>query len=254
MARYFVEVAYKGTRFSGFQIQENAKTIQSEIEIAFQTLHRHPVQLTGSSRTDAGVHALQNFFHFDFDGTIHPQAVYKLNAILANDIVVRNIYPMPAEAHSRFDASSREYVYKIHQFKNPFLTDASFYYPYKLDLGIMQEGASFLFTQQNFFAFSKTNTYVKTFNCIIKKSEWIYDGEELFYTIKANRFLRGMVRLITATLLKMGRGKLSFTEFQHLFKKEHKSGYSVPAYGLYLKSVNYPEDYFPATPLRFTGL
>src|ERR1051326_3616163 len=104
MARYFIEVAYKGTNYSGFQIQENAATIQSEVEKAFQTLHRLPVQLTGSSRTDAGVHALQNFFHFDFEGTIHPQAVYKLNAILPNDIVVKNIYAMPADAHSRFDA------------------------------------------------------------------------------------------------------------------------------------------------------
>ena len=254
MARYFMEVAYKGTNYSGFQVQENANTIQSEVEKAFQTLHRISVQLTGSSRTDAGVHALQNFFHFDFEEAIHSQAIYKLNAILPNDIVVKNIYPMPSEAHSRFDATSREYVYKVHRFKNPFLNNASLYYPYKLNLDIMQEGASFLTMKRNFFAFSKTNTQVKTFNCTIIKSEWTHNGDELIYYIEANRFLRGMVRLITATLLKLGRGKISFNDFQNLFSKERKAVYSVPAYGLYLKRVNYPENYFPATALRFTGI
>ena len=110
MARYFIEVAYKGTRYSGFQIQENAVTIQSEVEKAFQTFQRVPVQLTGSSRTDAGVHAIQNFFHFDFEEELHEQFVYKMNAILPQDIAVRNIFAMPAEAHSRFDATSREYI------------------------------------------------------------------------------------------------------------------------------------------------
>lgn len=245
MARYFMEVAYKGTRYSGFQTQENAVTIQSEIEKAFHTLHRLPVDLTGSSRTDAGVHALQNFFHFDYEGDVHPQAVYKLNAILPADIVVKNIYVMGSEAHSRFDAIGREYVYKIHRFKNPFLTGASFYFPYKLNIEAMQEGAAFLATQQNFFAFSKTNTQVNTFDCTIRKSEWAQDGDTLTYTIVANRFLRGMVRLITATLLKVGRDKISMTDFRKLFQQQTKSGYSVPAHGLYLKQVHYPENYFP---------
>lgn len=252
MARYFLELAYKGTRYSGFQIQENAVTIQSEVEKAFQTLHRTPVQLTGSSRTDAGVHALQNFFHFDFVSEIHPQAVYKLNAILPPDIVVRNIHAMPPDAHSRFDAESREYIYRIHRFKNPFLENASLYYPYKLDMELLQEGAAFLLTQQNFFAFSKTNTQVKNFNCTLRKSLWIKEGENLLYTIQGNRFLRGMVRLITATLLKLGRGKLTFQQFQNIFEKEERTVFSVPAHGLYLKQVAYPENYFPLSPLCFT--
>src|SRR6476661_7459521 len=189
MARYFIEVAYRGTRYSGFQIQENAATIQSEVEKAIQTLHRLPVQLTGSSRTDAGVHALQNFFHFDFEGEIHPQAVYKLNAILPGDIVVYNIYPMPAEAHSRFGAISREYIYKIHRFKNPFLDGLSFYYPYQLDIALLQRGASYILQQQNFSAFSKSNTQVKNFNCTIHKSVWMEDGQNLTYNIQGNRFL-----------------------------------------------------------------
>src|SRR5829696_1149205 len=158
MARYFLECAYKGTRYSGFQVQDNAVTVQSEIEKAFQTFQRVPINLTGSSRTDAGVHAFQNFFHFDFDEAIHPQAVYKMNAILPDDIVIKNIILMPGDAHARFDATSREYEYLIHRSKNPFFKDASLYYPYKLDFDVMQEGALFVKSQQNFLPFSKTNT------------------------------------------------------------------------------------------------
>src|SRR5579875_1523072 len=118
MPRYFIEVAYKGTNYSGFQVQENANTIQAEIEKAFNTIHGlsvHPspqgegpgVRLTGSSRTDTGVHALQNYFHFDYEQDIHPQLVYKMNALLPRDIVVKNLFQMPQSAHSRFDATSR---------------------------------------------------------------------------------------------------------------------------------------------------
>lgn len=246
MARYFIEVSYKGTRYSGFQVQENAVTIQSEVEKAFQTLHRLPVQLTGSSRTDAGVHALQNFFHFDFENEVHPQTVYKLNAILPKDIVVYKVCIMPAEAHCRFDAVSREYTYHLHRFKNPFVNESSFYYPYNLDLDAMQEGAAFIAGQQNFFAFSKTNTQVNNFSCTILKSQWIQEGNTLIYNIQGNRFLRGMVRLLTATLLKLGRGKIEMKQLKEFFTTERKSGYSVPAHGLFLKQVEYPEDYFPA--------
>ncbi|NTS41156.1 tRNA pseudouridine(38-40) synthase TruA [Flavisolibacter sp. BT320] len=246
MSRYFIEVAYKGTRYSGFQIQENAATIQSEVEKALQTLHRSPFQLTGSSRTDAGVHALQNFFHFDFENEMHDQAVYKLNAILPRDIVIKAIHKMPVESHARFDAIRRNYVYKIHRYKNPFLENASFYYPYQLDISVLKEGASFLKEQTNFAAFSKTNTQVKNFICTIYKSEWKEEGDYLTYEIEGNRFLRGMVRLVTATLLKMGRGKIPFQQFQTLFDGRSKTVYSVPAHGLYLRSVVYPENYFTA--------
>jgi tRNA pseudouridine38-40 synthase len=244
MGRYFLEVAYKGTRYSGFQVQQNAITIQSEVERALKTLYRQSVELTGSSRTDAGVHAFQNYFHFDFSGAMHSQGVYKLNAILPPDIVVKNIFPMPSEAHSRFDATSREYVYSIHRFKNPFLNDTSHYYPYELDFEAIKAGAFFLNSQKNFFSFSKTNTQVRNFDCLVTKSEWQVDDEQLTYTIEANRFLRGMIRLITATLLKLGRGKIAFQEFESLFKQARKCGYSVPAHGLALHRVNFPENYF----------
>jgi tRNA pseudouridine38-40 synthase len=250
MARYFLELAYKGTQYSGFQVQENAVTIQSEVEKAFEVLHRRPVALTGSSRTDAGVHALQNFFHFDDEAEINPQLIYKMNAILPQDVVVRHIYRMPSEAHSRFDATSREYIYRIHRFKNPFVEHTSYFFPYKLDFELMQEAAAFVKEQTNFFAFSKTNTQVKNFNCKVQVSQWIKEGEHLYYNIEANRFLRGMVRLLTASLLKVGRHKMSVEQFKSLFVLDTKCGYSVPAEGLFLKKVNYPEKYFPAPGLH----
>jgi tRNA pseudouridine38-40 synthase len=254
MPRYFIELSYKGTKYSGFQIQENAVTIQSEVEKAFETLHRRPVTLTGSSRTDTGVHAFQNFFHFDFEDEVNPQFVYKMNAILPRDISIRNIYGMPAEAHARFDALSRQYVYRIHRFKDPFLNSTSFYYPYKLDFDLVTKGAEIIKGESNFFAFSKTNTQVKNFNCQIIESSWKIDEDQMEFTIEANRFLRGMVRLLTASLLKLGRGKLPLDEFVELFRGERKCGYSVPPHGLFLKTVRYRENYFPATDGLFTAV
>ncbi len=253
MPRYFIELAYKGTSYSGFQTQANANTIQSEVEKAFQTLHRQPVSLTGSSRTDAGVHALQNYFHFDFDTEVHPQFVYKMNAILPEDITVRSIYSMPEGAHSRFDALGREYIYRIHRTKNPFRSETSFFFPYKINFNLMSEAAGLVLNQTNFFAFCKTNTQVSNFTCHIKKSQWLMHEEELIYNIQANRFLRGMVRLLTASLLKVGREQVTLTEFENLFTGFHKCGYSIPPHGLFLKNVNYPENYFPASGLPFTA-
>jgi tRNA pseudouridine38-40 synthase len=246
MPRYFIEVAYKGTKFSGFQIQETAHTVQSEVEKAFKILHRSPVALTGSSRTDAGVHALQNYFHFDFEERINPQFVYKMNAVLPDDIVVKNLWPMPSEAHSRFDAVSREYEYRLYGSKNPFLKGVAYYYPYVLDRAALREAAAIVKEQSNFFAFSKTNTQVKNFRCTIYKSEWVEREELLIYNVAGNRFLRGMVRLLTATMLKVGRGRLSMEEFKSLFdSEEEKCSFSVPPTGLFLKEVRYPENYFP---------
>jgi tRNA pseudouridine38-40 synthase len=245
MSRYFLEVVYKGTRYSGFQVQENAKTIQSEIQNVFATIHRKPVVLTGSSRTDAGVHALQNFFHFDFDEELNPQFLYKANAMLSPDIAVKNLIPVAGDAHCRFDAISREYEYRISRVKDPFTRETALYYPYQLNFELMDRGAAYIIEQANFFAFAKTNTQVKHFNCRIIKSSWLNKGDALIYNIEGNRFLRGMVRQLTATLLKLGREKISFDEFVSLFGQEdRKCRFSVPATGLFLRGVNYPENYF----------
>ena len=253
MPRYFLEVSYKGTRFSGFQVQENAVTVQSAVEEAFTVLHRKAASFTGSSRTDAGVHALQNYFHFDFEEEVHPQLVYKMNAILPPDIVVRAFHRMQDQAHARFDALSREYEYRIHRFKDPFIRDTSFYFPYSIDLAAMKEAAALVREQTNFFAFSKTNTQVKNFSCTILRSEWMEKEEGLCYILEGNRFLRGMVRLLTASQLKIGRGKLGLKEFKALFHGEQKAGFSVPAHGLFLRSVRFPQNYFPAPDVSFTA-
>ncbi|HWJ26811.1 MAG TPA: tRNA pseudouridine(38-40) synthase TruA [Flavisolibacter sp.] len=252
MSRYFLELSYRGTRFSGFQTQENASTVQSEIEKAFEILHRRKVALTGSSRTDAGVHARQNFFHFDSEQDLNPQFIYKMNAILPDDIALKEVFLMPPGAHCRFDAVSRQYRYHLHRFKNPFLRSASLFYPYTLDLSLMHEAAALVEKQKNFFAFAKTNTQVKNFNCDIISCNWEEQGEELVFKIEANRFLRGMVRLLTASLLKVGRHKLSIEAFRELMKGDGKCGFSVPAHGLFLVEVKYPANFFPAPGLSFT--
>lgn len=244
MARYFLEVAYKGTRYSGFQIQENAITVQSEIEQALELIQRQPISLTGSSRTDAGVHAWQNFFHFDLGESLHPQLLYKLNAVLPSDIVLKAVYPVASEAHSRFDAISREYEYYIYKFKDPFRRDTAYYVPYPLNMEALAEAAAIIKEQTNFAAFSKTNTQVKNFRCTILKSEWREENGLLVYNIKGNRFLRGMVRLLTATQLKIARGKYKMAAFKDLFGTEQKCGFSAPAHGLFLKEVAYPDGYF----------
>ncbi len=241
MSRYFLEVSYKGTNYSGFHAQKNANSIQEEIEKAFLILQKEKVVLTGSSRTDAGVHALQNFFHFDFDGLIHPQFAYKMNAILPADIVIRRIFPVGADAHCRFDAISREYKYFIYRRKDPFLRDRAFYFPYKLDLEKLKEAAGLLHQYQDFTSFSKRNTQVKTFVCEIGTSEWTVEGECLVYRVKANRFLRGMVRALTATMLKVGRGTIDIQEYTRIIEAKDctRASFAVPAHGLFLTSVEY---------------
>src|SRR5215475_1337749 len=144
MPRYFLEVAYKGTNYSGFQIQQNANSVQREIENAFSTIQKEKITLTGSSRTDAGVHAVQNFFHFDFDKTIDSRLAYKMNAILPYDIAVIKLIPVSSTAHCRFDATSREYKYFIYRHKDPFLKERAYYFPYKLDIGAMQQAAEMI--------------------------------------------------------------------------------------------------------------
>ncbi|MBV9988323.1 MAG: tRNA pseudouridine(38-40) synthase TruA [Chitinophagaceae bacterium] len=242
--RYFLELSYKGTAYSGFQVQENAPTVQAELERAMQTLFRQSFGLTGSSRTDAGVHALQNFFHFDTELVIENRSVYNLNAILPADISVKGIYEVPADAHCRFSAVAREYKYFIYRDKNPFLDDRAWQYPYPLDLPGLQQAASLLFDYQDYTTFSKRNTQVKTYDCTILASEWIEEGEMLVYQVKANRFLRGMVRGLVGTMLKLGRGQLGLAEFRGIIESRDSSraDFTTPAKGLFLQEVSFPAD------------
>lgn len=245
MPRYFLEVSYKGTNYSGFQSQKNANTIQAEVEKAFEILQKEKVVMAGSSRTDAGVHALQNYFHFDSNGTINPQFVYKINAILPDDIAIKKIISVADDSNCRFDAVSREYKYFIYRHKDPLLLDRAFYYPYKLDIEILQQAASIIKECSDFTSFSKRKTQAKTFICKIIESEWYFENDMLVYHVKANRFLRGMVRALTATMLKVGRKKITLDEFRSIIdvKDCTQASFSVPARGLFLIAVEYPVDY-----------
>jgi tRNA pseudouridine38-40 synthase len=242
MPRYFLEVSYKGTRYSGFQSQKNANTIQAEIEKAFQVLQKESVVLVGSSRTDAGVHALQNFFHFDFLGIIHPQFVYKMNAILPDDIVVKSVFEVNKDAHCRFDALSREYKYFIYRAKNPFLKETAFYFPYKLEMETLDKAAELIKSYSDFTSFSKRKTQVKTFTCEIIESKWFWEEGCLVYNVKANRFLRGMVRALVATMLLVSRNKISLDDFRKIIEEKNstKANFGAPANGLFLVEVTYP--------------
>lgn len=241
MPRYLIELSYMGTNYSGFQIQSNANTIQFEVEKALSILLKQTVELTGSSRTDAGVHAKQNFFHFNSHYNINTKLVYNINAILPSDIVIKNIVIVPNEFHSRFNAISREYQYTITLRKNPFLIDRAYYYPYKLDYKILEELSQYILEHENFVSFSKKNTQVTNHICKLSKSSWLIEADTIIYNIKANRFLRGMVRSLVATMLSVARSKKSRIEFNNFFNNPivASANFSAPAQGLSLVEVLY---------------
>ena len=242
MTRYFIEVCYDGTDFGGFQIQNNHTTIQGALENAMQILFRQPIPLTGASRTDAGVHALQNFLHFDTELTITSKHIYNLNAILPNSIVIKNIYRVPSEAHSRFDALKRSYIYKIHTQKSPFLEGRSWYYPFPVNISALQAAADTLLTHTHFESFSKKNTSVNTFDCTITKALWVQEGSSIAFHIDANRFLRGMIRGLVGTMLQVGRNQIDLARFEEIIQlnNEQNVDFSTPAHGLYLSEIQYP--------------
>jgi tRNA pseudouridine38-40 synthase len=241
--RYFLEVAYKGTNYAGFQVQQNANTIQAEVERALQIYFRKSFKLTGASRTDAGVHAHQNYFHTDIDFEVHPGILYNTNSLLPPDIALKRIFSVADDAHCRFQAISREYKYYIHAFKNPFLTDTAFFYPYKVDFGILQQAASLILNYTDFTSFSKRNTQAHTNNCTILKSIWLIEEDRIVYNVKANRFLRGMVRGLVGTMLQAGRGDITLSDFENIVAAKDctKANFSTPAKGLFLNAVEYPD-------------
>jgi tRNA pseudouridine38-40 synthase len=254
MSRYFLEVSYKGTNYSGFQIQGNANSIQGEMEKALEIyFHTNPsqrgegrgVRLVCSSRTDTGVHALQNFFHFDWEEMIPHKFLYNINALLPADIAVKNIFLAPANASSRFDALSREYIYYVYRKKDPFIQDQAYYFPYTLDEQKLFAAAEIISSYTDFTSFSKRNTQVKNFNCTIFHNKWVQENDCWVYEVKANRFLRGMVRGLVGTMLQVGRGKLELPDFEKIIQSHDctKVDFSVPGHGLFLIHVNYPDGF-----------
>jgi len=241
MPRYFIEVSYKGTNYSGFQVQQNANSIQAEVTKALKIFYKQEFELTGSSRTDTGVHAAQNFFHFDSDKEIEDQS-YHLNAILPGDIVIQRIFPVPPGSHCRFDAISREYTYHIYQQKDPFLQDRAYFYPYTLNIELLQDAAKELMRHKDFATFSKRNTQVKTSLCTLFRSEWKQESGVLTYTVAGNRFLRGMVRGMVGTMLQVGRNRITPEQFVTIIQSKDctKADFAVPPQGLFLQKVNFP--------------
>ncbi|MFT3825281.1 MAG: tRNA pseudouridine(38-40) synthase TruA [Chitinophagaceae bacterium] len=246
MNRYFLEVTYKGNRYAGFQVQDNAITIQGELQKVLETYFRQPLLLTGSSRTDAGVHARQNFFHVDTELVLPEKAVYNLNAMLPPDIMLRRFIPVRPDAHSRFDATAREYEYYIYQEKDPFMDDRAYYLPYKLEEDKLAEAAAVIMQYTDFTSFSKRNSQVHTFNCSIQHSEWERRGSCLVYKVRSNRFLRGMVRGLVGTMLKVGREKITIEGLRNIIEAKDcsKADFAVPGHGLFLMRVIYPDGYF----------
>ena len=246
MKRYFLEVSYIGTNYAGFQIQENAHTIQAEIEKALLTLLRTKIILTGSSRTDSGVHALQNFFHFDHEHSISPQIIYNINALLPQDLAAKSLIEVSDDSHCRFDAIARLYSYHIYRFKDPFLADRAYYFPYTMDIGRLRQAAAILYEYSDYMAFSKRRTQVQTYECNIMESCWEATGGGMIFSVKANRFLRGMVRGLVGTMLHVGRAKMDIDEFRKIIEQRNSAlvDFSVPAKGLFLREVIFPDDYF----------
>lgn len=246
MQRYFLELTYKGTAYSGFQIQDTGITIQSEVTDALRTVLRQEFQLTGSSRTDAGVHAKQNYFHFDTDLEITEKHVYNLNAVLPKDIAVLQVRRVGQESHCRFNALSRSYRYSIYRDKDPFLTDTAWLYPFTIDRALLDDAAAILMEYTDFTSFSKRNTQVKTFNCSIEMSQWTDQDGLLLYEVRSNRFLRGMIRGLVATMLRVARGSISINDFRKIIESKDcaRADFSAPAHGLCLTTVAFPSTIF----------
>lgn len=244
--RYAVWLSYKGTNYHGWQIQPNGITIQEVLNDRFSKLLRQEIMFNGAGRTDTGVHASYFIAHFDvlqpIDDTY--KLVWKANSFLPKDISIQKIHIVTSDFNSRFDAQSRTYKYFIHNQKNPFFTDTSWYCRYKLDVNKMQEGADALFDYDDFTSFSKLHTDVKTNICQVMLAKWMWENNQLVFTIKANRFLRNMVRAITGTLIELGRGKISLDDFRKIIEKKDRSkaGTSAPALGLFLTDIEYPEN------------
>lgn len=242
--RYFFECAYDGTDFSGWQRQPNAETVQQTIELMLSRRFKNTaVPILGCGRTDAGVHANQFYFHVDLPKDLDlEQLKYKLNKMLPTSIVIFNVIPVSAERHARFDATFRSYKYFIHTKKNPFQDKYSWYFPHALDLEKMNEAANLLIGEKDFTSFSKLHTDVFTNNCDLTIAEWRQlENGQIVFEIKANRFLRNMVRAVVGTLLEVGQGQIEPEAMTEILEAKDRSraGVSVPAKGLFLDEVGY---------------
>lgn len=252
MPRYFIQLAYNGTNYNGWQEQDNTpNTIQQVLREKLSMILSETIEIVGCGRTDTGVHAKDYFAHFDSEKTnLHlPEAncLYKLNKVLPYEIAAKNIYWVKDTASARFDAQWRSYEYYIHRSKDPFIYNSSLYVFGKLNVELMNEAAQYLLSVTDFTSFSKVNTQTHTNNCTVTQAQWVKLNEEEFvFKITANRFLRNMVRAIVGTLLEVGKEKMSIEEFKQIVESKNRSaaGMSAPGHALYLTHIQYPETIF----------
>jgi len=243
--RYFLELSYNGKQYHGWQNQPNAVTVQETIEKSLSTILKEKISILGAGRTDAGVHALQMVAHFDTELSIDEEDLcYKLNSFLPKDVAIHSIFKVKEDTHARFDALSREYLYRLTLQKNVFSFNEVYYLKSDLDIEKMNKAAEILFQYQDFQCFSKSNTDVKTYNCKIMHAKWTFENNELHFVIKADRFLRNMVRAIVGTMINIGIGKIDINDLHEIIKSKNRSeaGFSVPAHALYLAKIEYPKE------------
>lgn len=241
--RYVIKLAYKGTAYHGWQKQYNAQTVQGVLEQKLTLLLAQPIETIGCGRTDTGVHAADFYVHFDAEKELDTtKLVYKLNHILPTDIAVFDVQQVPADFNARFDAAWREYEYWITTKPNPFLLEQAWYQYGKLNVDDMNSAAALLIGKKDFECFSKVHTQVNNFICDVSAAYWELKGDKLVFTIRANRFLRNMVRAIVGTLVEVGKGKLTNKDVEAILasKSRSEAGQSVPAKGLFLTQIYYP--------------
>lgn len=242
--RYFIELQYDGAAYCGWQRQPDAPTVQQTIEQRLSMLRRVPTEIVGAGRTDTGVNASFYVAHFDSDTPIEDceQLTYKLNRVLPDDIAIKRIYEVDAAKHARFDARQREYTYFITPCKQPFRRFSAWYFAVDLDVAKMNEAAQKLLCYDDFTSFAKLNSNNKTNICHISYVEWVVEDDlTLRFTIRADRFLRNMVRAIVGTLVDVGRGRYSVEEFEDIIRSRDlsRSSAGAPACGLFLSDVRY---------------
>lgn len=243
--RYFIHLAYNGTNYAGWQIQPNALSVQQTLNEALSTILRTEVYVVGAGRTDTGVHARQMYAHVDCDLPFEPTALaYRLNRFLPPDIAIYEIFPVDADAHARFSATSRSYQYFISPKKNPFAYTSAWILERPLDIPAMNEASVLLLGEKDFGAFSKSNTQTKTNICNVSHAQWVLEGDLFVFHITANRFLRNMVRAIVGSLVDVGQNKTTVAGFQDIVTAKDRTlaGESAPAHGLYLTHVAYPDE------------
>lgn len=244
--RYFLEFSYRGTAYHGWQRQPNAFSIQEELERCMSLILGNPVEVVAAGRTDTGVHARKMYGHFDVAELLSPEFLLRLNAFLPRDISVFGLHAVRSEAHARFDALIRTYKYQVVQHKDPFRIDSAYWVQVPLDFEAMNIAATYLLGFQDFKCFSRSNTDVKTYHCDIREAYWSLESDVWVFTITADRFLRNMVRAVVGTLILVGKGKILPEAVKDIIKSKSRSqaGASVPAKGLYLNEIIYPQSLF----------